>query len=106
MNRLIDTMGFFDLGAFIEYLASAEADLNEPEMRQELEKLFAPAPHWSDNLDVEDKQMNRVIDTMGFFDLGAFIEYLASAEADLDEPEMRQELEKLFAPALPGTSRA
>ena len=56
MNRLIDTMDFDDLGTFIDYLASAEADLDEPEIRQELEKLFAPEPHWSDNLEPEDDQ--------------------------------------------------
>ena len=56
MSRLIDTMDFDDLGTFIDYLASAEADLDESEMRQELEKLFAPAPHWSDSLRPDDDQ--------------------------------------------------
>ena len=56
MNRWIDTMDFDDLGTFIDYLASAEADLDESEMRQELEKLFAPVPHWSDNLGSQDDQ--------------------------------------------------
>ena len=56
MSRLIDTMDFDELSTFIDYLASAEADLDEPEMRQELEKLFAPEPHWSDSLDAEDNQ--------------------------------------------------
>ena len=56
MTRLIDTMDFDELGGFIDYLASAEADLDEPEMRQELEKLFAPIPCWSDNLDPKDAQ--------------------------------------------------
>ena len=58
MNRLIDTMGYDELGTFIDYLASASAlaDLNELEIRGELEKLFAPLPHWSDSLDPEDKQ--------------------------------------------------
>ena len=57
MSRLIDTMGYDELGTFIDYLASAEADLDEPEMRQELEKLFAPAPpHWSENLTLTDDQ--------------------------------------------------
>ena len=55
MNRWIDTMDFDDLGTFIDYLASAEADLDELEIRGELEALFAPV-HWSDNLDPEDKQ--------------------------------------------------
>ena len=56
MNRLIDTMDFDDLGTFIDYLASSEADLDESEMRQELEKLFAPEPKWSDSLEEEDNQ--------------------------------------------------
>ena len=49
-------MDFDDLGTFIDYLASAEADLDEAEMRQELEALFAPLPCWSDNLEEEDNQ--------------------------------------------------
>ena len=56
MNRLIDTMDFDELSTFIDYLASAEADLDEPEMRQELERLFAPAPHWSAGLSLVDNQ--------------------------------------------------
>lgn len=40
MSRLIDTMGYDELGTFIDYLASAEADLNELEIRGELEALF------------------------------------------------------------------
>ena len=50
MTRLIDTMDYDDLGMLIDHLASSEHDLNELEMREELEKLFKPAPHWSDNL--------------------------------------------------------
>ena len=54
MTRLIDTMDYDDLGMLIDHLASSEHDLNELEMREELEKLFKPVPHWSDNLDVSD----------------------------------------------------
>ena len=50
MSRLIDTMDYDELGTFIDYLASAEADLNELEIRGELEALFAPAPDWSDSI--------------------------------------------------------
>ena len=56
MNRVIDTMDYDELGTFIDYLASAEADLNELEIRGELEALFAPVPHWSENLGSQDDQ--------------------------------------------------
>ena len=52
MTRLIDTMGYDELSKFIDYVASIPSSfLNELEVRRELETLFAPAPHWSDNLD-------------------------------------------------------
>ena len=57
MNRLIDTMGYDELSTFIDYVASIPSSfLNELEVRRELETLFAPVPHWSDNLDPLDNQ--------------------------------------------------
>ena len=54
MSRLIDTMDYDELSKFIDYVASSETYLRELDIRGELEKLFAPVPHWSDNLDVSD----------------------------------------------------
>ena len=52
MNRLIDTMTDAAIDEYISYLSYVNQRLDSP--RQKLEKLFAPAPHWSDNLDVSD----------------------------------------------------
>ena len=54
MNRLIDTMTDAAIDEYISYLSYVNQRLDSP--RQKLEKLFAPAPHWSDNLDAEDNQ--------------------------------------------------
>ena len=52
MNRLIDTMTEVELNRRV-----LEIYVGSPgNFRQELEKLFAPVPHWSDNLDAEDNQ--------------------------------------------------
>tara|TARA_R110002074_G_scaffold14527_1_gene49957 strand:- start:310 stop:636 length:327 start_codon:yes stop_codon:yes gene_type:complete len=50
-------MGYDELSTFIDYVASIPSSfLNELEIRGELEKLFAPVPCWSDNLDPLDNQ--------------------------------------------------
>tara|TARA_R110002033_G_scaffold15382_1_gene43688 strand:+ start:906 stop:1247 length:342 start_codon:yes stop_codon:yes gene_type:complete len=54
MNRLIDTMTDAAIDEYISYLSYVNQRLDSP--RQKLEKLFAPAPHWSDNLGKEDNQ--------------------------------------------------
>ena len=54
MNRLIDTMTDAAIDEYISYLSYVNQRLDSP--RQKLEKLFAPAPHWSDSLEEEDNQ--------------------------------------------------
>ena len=52
MSRVIDTMTEVELSSKVEKLYFGSIN----NLRQELEKLFAPAPHWSDNLDPDDNQ--------------------------------------------------
>tara|TARA_R110001599_G_scaffold89921_2_gene237656 strand:+ start:258 stop:578 length:321 start_codon:yes stop_codon:yes gene_type:complete len=52
MTRLIDTMTEGELSRKVETLYFSS--INNLNLRQELEKLFAPVPHWSDNLDASD----------------------------------------------------
>ena len=52
MNRLIDTMTEVELSRRVLELYSG----SPYNLKQDLEKLFAPAPHWSDNLAEDDKQ--------------------------------------------------
>ena len=59
MNRLIDTMTDAAIDEYISYLSYVNQRLDSP--RQKLEKLFAPAPHWSDNLDVAGNTQHLLI---------------------------------------------
>ena len=52
MNRWIDTLTDLDITNLVEHLADVNVSVEE--VKQELEKLFVPVPHWSDNLDVYD----------------------------------------------------
>ena len=54
MSRWIDTLTDLDITNLVEHLADVNVSVEE--VKQELEKLFAPAPHWSDNLDPLDNQ--------------------------------------------------
>ena len=54
MNRLIDTMTDAAIDEYISYLSYVNQRLDSP--RQKLEKLFAPAPHWSAGLSLVDNQ--------------------------------------------------
>ena len=53
MNRLIDTMTEAELSSKVQLLEAAGSLCN---LKQELERLFAEEPHWSDNLDPKDDQ--------------------------------------------------
>ena len=50
MSRVIDTMTEVELSSKVEKLYFGSIN----NLRQELEKLFKPVPHWSDNLDASD----------------------------------------------------
>tara|TARA_R110002074_G_scaffold58207_1_gene142801 strand:- start:197 stop:532 length:336 start_codon:yes stop_codon:yes gene_type:complete len=52
MSRLIDTMTEVELRSKVDKLYFGSIN----NLRGELEKLFAPAPHWSDSLEEEDNQ--------------------------------------------------
>mgnify|MGYP003671695787 CR=1 FL=1 len=52
MSRWIDTLTDLDITNLVEHLADVNVSVEE--VKQELEKLFAPPPHWTDNLDVSD----------------------------------------------------
>ena len=56
MTRLIDTMTDVAVYNIVStVLGRGYRDYEDAVMlRQELEKLFSPVPHWSDNLDVSD----------------------------------------------------
>jgi hypothetical protein len=54
MNRWIDTLTDLDITNLVEHLADVNVSVEE--VKQELEKLFVPVPHWSDNLDPLDNQ--------------------------------------------------
>ena len=59
MNRLIDTMTEAELRSKVLEICSGSniSDwVHIDALKQELEKLFAPAPHWSDNLEEGDSQ--------------------------------------------------
>ena len=58
MNRLIDTMTDVEIyNTVCAVLGRGYRDYEDAVMlRQELENLFKPAPHWSDNLDPDDNQ--------------------------------------------------
>ena len=52
MNRLIDTMTKSEIEGFLDNLCP----FSDAEVKQGLEKLFAPVPNWSDNLSPMDDQ--------------------------------------------------
>ena len=54
MTRLIDTLDADELDRFMYDTFGVLYD--GIDIRQELENLFKPVPHWSDNLNAEDKQ--------------------------------------------------
>ena len=56
MNRLIDTMTPIEVHSRLSPFFSDTFFYEDAPilLAQELEKLFAPAPHWSDSLDVSD----------------------------------------------------
>lgn len=61
MNRLIDMMTEVELSSKVLELYSGSPCLEKGwkrtnDLKQGLEALFAPAPHWSDNLEEEDTQ--------------------------------------------------
>ena len=59
MTRLIDTMNADELSAFLDNIAATEGapcPFSDVEVRQELERLFAEEPHWSDSLSIVDNQ--------------------------------------------------
>ena len=57
MNRLIDTMTDVEIyNTVCAVLGRGYRDYEDAVMlRQELENLFKPVPHWSDNLDSGEK---------------------------------------------------
>ena len=52
MNRLIDTMTKSEIEEFLDNICP----FSDAEVKQGLEKLFAPVPCWSGNLDLKDNQ--------------------------------------------------
>jgi len=59
MSRLIDTMDAYELNCYLDESLTAYLlcpDGLDAEARQQLERLFAKEPHWSDNLDPTDNQ--------------------------------------------------
>ena len=55
MTRLIDTMDAHALETWVYDTLVINMSLDDDlDIRQELENLFKPVPHWSDNLDVSD----------------------------------------------------
>jgi hypothetical protein len=59
MARLIDTMDAYELNCYLDESLTAYLlcpDGLDAEARQQLERLFAKEPHWSDSLDPDNNQ--------------------------------------------------